>query len=49
VDGKKYKLVRVSRAGFLEKTKNKTTRSRNIFKKLYKSITKLFTYPDKFA
>ena len=48
IDGKKYKLVRVSGEEFLEKTKNKTTRSRNIFQKLYKWITKLFTYPDKY-
>jgi len=42
------KIVRVSGEGFLEKTKNKTTRSRNIFWKLYKCITKLFTYSYKY-
>jgi hypothetical protein len=48
MDGKKYKFVRVSQKGFLEKTKNKTTGSRNIFPKLYKCITKLFTHSDKY-
>lgn len=48
IEGVKYKLVRVSREGFLENTKNKTTRSRNIFLELYKWITKLFTHSDKY-